>query len=94
MSPANARTNHYGHQLAVKHYLAGHRVKDIAGQLGISRTTVEKWIARYAAEGAGSRRSGTAGCARGLRVVRGPALALGRCSGRSYAQEARSPAAR
>jgi transposase InsO family protein len=48
---ANARTNAYGRDLAVRRYLAGHRVRDIAGQLGISRTTVYKWIARFAAEG-------------------------------------------
>ena len=51
MSHANARTNLYGRNLAVERYLAGHKVKDIAGQLGISRTTVYKWIARYAAQG-------------------------------------------
>jgi transposase len=32
-------------------YLAGHRVRDIAGQLGVSRPTVYKWIARFDAEG-------------------------------------------
>jgi transposase InsO family protein len=31
--------------------LAGHRVRDIAGQLGVSRPTVYKWIARFHAEG-------------------------------------------
>jgi transposase InsO family protein len=41
----------YGRNLAVERYLAGHKVKDIAGQLGVSRTTVYKWIARYALEG-------------------------------------------
>ena len=51
MPHANARTNAYGRRLAVERYLAGHKVRDIAGQLGISRTTVYKWIARYAAEG-------------------------------------------
>jgi transposase InsO family protein len=49
---ANARTNEYGRRLAVERYLAGHKVKDVAVQLGISRTTVYKWISRYAAEGA------------------------------------------
>ena len=52
MSHANARTNEYGRQLAVERYLAGHPVKDVAAQLGISRTTVYKWINRYVAEGA------------------------------------------
>ena len=51
MSHANARTNEYGRNLAVGRYLAGHKVRDIAGQLGISRTTVYKWIARYVLEG-------------------------------------------
>ena len=44
MPHANARTNEYGRNLAVERYLAGHKVKDIAAQLGISRTTVYKWI--------------------------------------------------
>jgi transposase InsO family protein len=51
MPHANARTNEYGRSLAVERYAAGHRVRDIAAQLGISRTTVYKWIARFAAEG-------------------------------------------
>ena len=51
LSHANARTNEYGRNLAVQRYLAGHRVKDIAAQLGISRTTVYKWIGRFRAEG-------------------------------------------
>jgi transposase InsO family protein len=49
---ANARTNEYGRNLAVQRYLEGHRVKDIAAQLGISRTTVYKWIGRFRSEGA------------------------------------------
>lgn len=51
MSHANARTNEYGRNLAVQRYLAGHRVKDIAAQLGISRTTVYKWITRFTQHG-------------------------------------------
>lgn len=51
MVHANARTNEYGRRLAVQRYLAGHKVKDVAAQLGISRTTVYKWIARFASEG-------------------------------------------
>jgi transposase InsO family protein len=35
----------------VQRYLAGHKVRDIAGRLGISRTTVYKWIARFTVEG-------------------------------------------
>ena len=53
MSHANARTNAYGRHLAVQRYLAGHKVRDIAGQLGISRTTVYKWVGRFHAEGWG-----------------------------------------
>ncbi len=52
MPHANARTNEYGRRLAVERCLAGHRVKDVAAQLGISRTTVYKWLGRFAAEGA------------------------------------------
>jgi transposase InsO family protein len=51
LSHANARFNEYGRNLAVERYLAGHKVKDIAGQLGVSRTTIYKWISRYALEG-------------------------------------------
>jgi transposase InsO family protein len=51
VSHANARTTEYARSLAVQRYLAGHKVRDIAGQLGISRTTVYKWIARFHAEG-------------------------------------------
>ena len=51
MSHANARLNEYGRNLAVERYLAGQKVKDIAAQLGVSRTTVYKWVARYALEG-------------------------------------------
>jgi transposase len=51
VSHANARTNEYGRNLAIERYAGGHKVKDIAAQLGISRTTVYKWIARFAAQG-------------------------------------------
>jgi transposase InsO family protein len=51
LSHANSRTNEYGRNLAVQRYLAGHKVRDVASQLGISRTTVYKWIARFHAEG-------------------------------------------
>jgi transposase InsO family protein len=47
VSHANARTNEYGRNLAVQRCLAGHRAKDVAAQLGISRTTVYKWLARF-----------------------------------------------
>lgn len=42
MLHANARANEYGRNLAVERYAAGHKLKDIAAQLGISRTTVYK----------------------------------------------------
>ena len=51
MSHANARLTEYGRHLAVQRYLAGHKVRDIAGQLGVSRPTVYKWIARFHGEG-------------------------------------------
>jgi transposase InsO family protein len=35
----------------VQRVLAGHRVADVAAQLGCSRTTVYKWLARHRAEG-------------------------------------------
>jgi transposase InsO family protein len=51
MSHANARLNEYGRNLVVQRCLAGHRVKDVAAQVGVSRSTVYKWIRRFAAEG-------------------------------------------
>jgi transposase len=48
---ANARLSPFARDLAVQRYLDGHKVRDIAGQLGVSRTTVYKWIARFHAEG-------------------------------------------
>jgi transposase len=51
LSHANSRLTEYGRNLAVQRYLAGHKVRDIAGQLGVSRPTVYKWIARFHAEG-------------------------------------------
>jgi transposase InsO family protein len=51
VSHANARTNEFGRNLAVQRCLVGHRVKDVAAQLGISRTTVYKWLARFRTEG-------------------------------------------
>lgn len=51
MPHANARLTEYGRHLAVQRYLAGHKVRDIAGQLGVSRPTIYKWIARFHAEG-------------------------------------------
>ena len=51
MSDRKPRTNEYGRALAVERHLSGHKVKDIAAQLGVSRTTIYKWIHRYATEG-------------------------------------------
>ena len=51
VSHANARLTQYARHLAVQRYLQGHKVRDIAGQLGVSRTTVYKWIARFHTEG-------------------------------------------
>lgn len=48
---ANARLTPYARHTAVQRYLDGHKVRDIAGQLGVSRTTVYKWIARFHSEG-------------------------------------------
>lgn len=48
---ANARLTVHGRRLAVERVLAGHRVADVAAQLGCSRTTIYKWVARYRAEG-------------------------------------------
>lgn len=51
LSHADARTDEFGRKLAVERYLARQRVKDDAAQLGISRTTVYKWIRRYRLDG-------------------------------------------
>ncbi len=51
MPHANARLNQYGRHLAVQRYLAGHKVKDVAAQLGVSRNTIYKWIGRFHEEG-------------------------------------------
>jgi transposase InsO family protein len=52
VSHANARLNEYGRSLVVQRCLQGHRVKDVAAQVGVSRTTVYKWLARFHTEGA------------------------------------------
>ena len=51
MPHANARLNEYGRNLAVQRCLNGHRVRDVASQFGVSRTTIYKWLARFRAEG-------------------------------------------
>ena len=52
MAHANARLTIHGRRLIVERVGAGHRVGDVADQLGCSRTTVYKWLARHRAEGA------------------------------------------
>lgn len=51
MSHANARLTVHGRRLLCERVLAGHRVADVAAQLGCSRTTVYKWLRRFEAEG-------------------------------------------
>lgn len=51
MPHANARTTLYARQLIVTRYQAGWRPARIAEQLGISRATVYKWLARHDTEG-------------------------------------------
>ena len=51
LSHANARLNEYGRNLAVQRCLAGQKVRDVASQFGVSRTTIYKWLARFDAEG-------------------------------------------
>ena len=47
----NARLNEYGRLLLVTRVEQGQRVGDVAAQLGVSRTTAYKWVARWRAEG-------------------------------------------
>jgi transposase InsO family protein len=51
MAHRNARTTVYARKLMVQRHLAGWPQARIAEQLGVSRPTVSKWIARYRAEG-------------------------------------------
>jgi len=51
MSHANARLTAHGRRLLCARVLAGHRVGDVAAQLGCSRTTVDKWLRRFRDEG-------------------------------------------
>ena len=51
MAHANARLNVFGRRLLVERVLAGHRPGEVAKQLGVSRTTVYKWLRRFRAEG-------------------------------------------
>jgi len=50
---ANARLTVHGRALLVQRILAGHRPAEVAHQLGCSRATAYKWLARYRSEGAG-----------------------------------------
>ena len=51
MAHRNARTTLYARKLIVQRHQAGWSPARIAEQLGISRTTVHKWINRHATEG-------------------------------------------
>jgi transposase InsO family protein len=51
MAHRNARTTVYARRLMVERFLAGWPPARIAEQLGVSTTTVHKWINRYRAEG-------------------------------------------
>ena len=51
VSHPNARLTPFGRMLLVERILAGHRVADVAAQLGCSRATAYKWLARWRAEG-------------------------------------------
>ena len=51
MSHRNARTTVHARRLMVERHLAGWPQARIAEQLGVSRQTVSKWIARFRAEG-------------------------------------------
>src|SRR5271169_6493125 len=53
MAHPNARLTPRGRLLAVERVLSGHRVADVAAQLGCSRTCVYKWLSRYRTEGPG-----------------------------------------
>jgi transposase InsO family protein len=51
MAHPNARLTPRGRLLLVERILAGHRVSDVAAQLGCSRTCAYKWLYRYRTEG-------------------------------------------
>jgi transposase InsO family protein len=51
VSHANARLTIHGRRLLVDRTLAGHRVADVAAQLGCSRATAYKWLRRFRTEG-------------------------------------------
>ena len=51
MSHANARTNLFARRLIVERVAAGWPPAHVAEQLGISRSTVYKWVRRHAEGG-------------------------------------------
>ncbi len=51
MSDVKPRLSVYGRQLLVERVLAGRPVAHVVGELGVSRATGYKWLARYRAEG-------------------------------------------
>lgn len=51
MAHANARTNLFARRLMVQRVAAGWPAAQVAGQLGVSRATVYKWLRRFAEGG-------------------------------------------
>ena len=51
MAHANARLNVFGRRTLVERVLAGQQPGEVAKQLGVSRTTVYKWLRRFRVEG-------------------------------------------
>ena len=51
MAHANARTNVFARRLMVDRVAAGWPAAHVAEQLGVSRATVHKWVARFAEGG-------------------------------------------
>ena len=51
MSHRNARLTVYGRRLLVERVLAGRPVAHVAAEMGVSRATGYKWLARYQSEG-------------------------------------------
>lgn len=47
----NARTTRYSRQILVERIAQGHSARQVAQELGVSRQTVQKWLARARAEG-------------------------------------------
>ena len=51
MPHANARLTVHGRRLLVARVKAGHRPAEVGKQIGVSRQTVHKWVARHRAQG-------------------------------------------